>query len=360
MKKISQICVLLFILFMLLSNDTLGNQVSGVPFSSIHPCHLIYHGRHFRYRYPNLPNLPLSHGDKFPVRFYLHTDIPRKNRPVVYAAAAELNMKVESQMIEIQSKIDNGDMNLRWGDSKNVIYWDDYWANSGGIESSEEIRAMEAAATFIDPVKGPEPYITISEVDIMIYGEKPNTATGLVRVMFNQSLRRLGLEPMSEDVDLKVLQNRLIERLSDVDREGFYDMVIRLMREKGIDFSPNSSRADIQNWIISAINAERKNAKSLTSFEDFRDLFIEEFSINLEQFDTSVVLKNNMLHEFGHALGLSHHEYVNGLMFDRLLHITPVPRVPRDLLIQNEFDDLAIHGLRCIYDLDRLKQTSPL
>ena len=132
------------------------------------------------------------------------------------------------------------------------------------------------------------------------------------------------------------------------------------MREKGINFSPNASRADIQNWIINAINAERKNARPLTSFEDFRDLFIEEFSIDLGQFDTSVVLKNNIVHEFGHAVGLSHHEYINGLTFDRLLHITPAPKVPRNLLVQNDFDDLAIHGLRCIYDLDLLRQISPL
>ncbi len=40
--------------------------------------------------------------------------------------------------------------------------------------------------------------------------------------------------------------------------------------------------------------------------------------------------------------------------------IMPVPAVPGQLLVEHEFDDLAVHGLRCTYDLDRLKQSNPL
>ena len=356
MKKINQICMLLFIMH--LPNDTLANQMSKTPLSSIHPCHLVYHGYHFRYINPNFPNLPLSHGENFPVRFYLHTSFPQQYRPVVYAAAAELNMKVGFQMIAIQSEIDDRDMHLNRGDSKNVIYWDDYWANSGGIESSEQIRAMEAAAVFIDLTDG-SPYINISEVDIFVYGEKPNTAIGLLRIMFNRSLRRLGVEQIPENIDLKTLQNALIKVLSNVDSEGFYNMIIKLMHDKDIKISPNASKVSVQDWIISLINAERKDTEPLTSFEDLQDLLIEEFSIDLEQFNTSVVLKNHILHEFGHAVGLSHNGNIKSLMASGL-DITPVPTVPRDILVQNEFDDLAMHGLKCLYDLDRLRQIFPL
>ena len=87
---------------------------------------------------------------------------------------------------------------------------------------------------------------------------------------------------------------------------------------------------------------------------------IDEFSIDVDRFDTSVVLKNHMLHEFGHAVGLRHYGDGDHLMADRAYQIRVRPRVPGDLLVEWEFDDLAVHGLRCTYDLERLRQSNPL
>ena len=332
-------------------------QPSGDPLLSTPPCDLAFHGRHFTYLNPDLPDAPLSHGDSLPVEFYLHAGIPPRHRPVMHAAAAELNSRLGFRMIAIRSEIDRGDLHRRWNDSRNVIYWDDYWANSGGIESTGEVRVMEAARTHIHPVAGPEPWITISEVDIVVYGEKPNTAAGLVRVMFSNTLRRLGVDRSRwEDADLIDLQGMLIERLSSADDEVFRGMVVQLMSDKGMDV-PDAGRADVQDWIIGAMNAER--GEPLASFEGLRELLIDGFSIGLERLDTSVVLKNHMLHEFGHALGLAHNENVDSLMAagDQ---VTAAPAVPGDLLVEHEFDDLAVHGLGCIYDLDRSRRRNPL
>lgn len=149
------------------------------PPASVDPCSLVLHGTHFPFT--DLPDAPVSHGPNLPVRFYLHGDFPSRHRAAVYAAAAELNMRVRFRMIAIESEVDNGDLHRRWGDSRNVIYWDDFWAHSAGIEYSAEMRGLDAAATyiqFVDGWNGPQPYVPISEVDIVVHGEKPNTASG--------------------------------------------------------------------------------------------------------------------------------------------------------------------------------------
>lgn len=337
-----------------------GNHQTGrEPLAAIPPCDLVFHGRDFRYVHPDLPDKPLSHGDNLPVEFYLHAGIPRQYRPVMHAAAAELNMRVGFRMIAIRSAIDRGDMNQRRNDSRNVIYWDDYWANSGGIEWSEVIRVMEAASTHIQPVVGPEPWLTISDVDIVVYGEKPNTAAGIARVMFSAALYRLGVErSLVLDADLVDLQDMLIERLSSLDGEAFHDMVVQTMVAKGIEV-PDAGAADVQDWIIGAVNAERGAGARLASFEDLRELWIDGFSMDLERLNTAVVLKNHMLHEFGHALGLAHNEVVDSLM-NPGYRVTAVPSFPADLLVEHDFDDPAVHGLGCTYDLDRSRRRNPL
>ena len=331
----------------------------GDPLASVPPCDLAFHGPDLRFRYPDLPDAPLSHGENLPVEFHLHAEIPRSYRPVIHAAAAELNMRVGFRMIAIRSEIDREDMHGRRNDSRNVIYWDDYWAHSGGIEVTE-VRIMEAASAEIRPGAGAEPWIPISEVDIMLYGEKPNTAAGLLRIMFGRTLRRLCVEPLpGEDIDLAVLQSMVIERLSSADEGEFHDMVIQLMSDKGVEL-PEGSEANVEDWIVDRINEERLGAEPLASFEDLRRWLIGEFSVDVDRFGTSVVLKNHMLHEFGHAVGLRHYGDAENLMADRAYRIRVTPRVPGDLLVGLQFDDLAVHGLRCTYDLGRLRQSNPL
>ena len=341
---------------------SVAGQPDGDPIASVHPCELVFHGRDFIYPNPELPDksLPLSHGENLPVEFYLHADIPRQYRPVMHAAAAELNMRVGFRMIAIRSEIDRGDMYQRWDDFRSVIYWDDYWANSGGTELTAEVRTMEAARVEIRPVAGTEPWIAISEVDIMVYGEKPNTAAGRLRIMLARTLRRLGVEPLpGEDVDLAVLQSMVIERLSTASEGDFHDMVIQLMSEMGVEL-PDAGEASVQDWILDRINEERRGAEPLGSFDDLRRWLIEEFSVDVDRFGTSVILKNHMLHEFGHAVGLRHYGDADNLMAERAYRIPVTPGVPVDLLAEREFDDLAVHGLRCTYDLGRLRQSNPL
>ena len=339
---------------------SVASQPSGDPLASVPPCALVFHGPDLGFAYPDLPDAPLSHGENLPVEFHLHAEIPRSYRPVIHAAAAELNMRVGFRMIALGSEIDRGDLHRRRNDSRNVIYWDDYWAHSGEIELTEEIRIMEAAAAEIRPVAGAEPWIPISEVDIVVFGQKPNTAAGLARIVFGRTLRRLGVEPLpGEDVDLAGLRSMVIERLSTASEGRFRDMVIQLMSEKRVEL-PEAGEANVEDWILDRINEERRGAEPLGSFDDLRRWLIGEFSIDVDRFDTSVVLKGHMLHEFGHAVGLRHYGDADNLMADGADRIRVTPRVPVDLLAESEFDDLAVHGLRCTYDLGRLRQSNPL
>ena len=339
---------------------SVAGQPSGDPLVSVPPCDLVFHGPDYGYRYPDLPDAPFSHGENLPVEFHLHAEIPRSYRPVIHAAAAELNMRVGFRMIAIRSEIDRGDMHRRRNDSRNVIYWDDYWAHSGGIELTAETRVMEAASVDIRPVAGTEPWVAISEVDIMVYGEKPNTAAGLVRILFGRTLRRLGVEPLpGGDVDLAGLQSMVIERLSTASEADFHDMVIQLMSEKRVEL-PDAGEESVQDWILDRINEERRGTEPLASFDDLRRWLVDEFSVDVDRFGTSVILRGHMMHEFGHAVGLRHYGDADNLMADRSYRIRVTPKVPVDLLAEWEFDDLAVHGLRCTYDLERLRQSNPL
>lgn len=339
---------------------SVAGQPGGDPLASVPPCDLVFHGPDLAYRYPDLPDAPLSHGENLPVEFHLHAEIPRSHRPVIHAAAAELNMRVGFRMIAIRSEIDGGDMHGRWNDSRNVIYWDDYWASSAGMELTAEVRVMEAGSAEIRPGAGAEPWIPISEVDIMLYGDKPITEAGRLRIVFGRTLRRLGVEPLpGEDVDLAVLRSMVIERLSTASEGGFHDMVIQLMSDKGVEL-PDAGEANVEDWILDRINEERLGAAPLASFDDLRRWLIDEFSVDVDRFGTSVGLKNVMLHEFGHAVGLRHYGDADNLMASGWSRVSVTPLVPGDLLVEREFDDLAVHGLRCTYDLGRLRQSNPL
>ena len=310
---------------------SVAGQPSGDPLASVPPCDLVAHGSDYRYdyRYADLPDAPLSHGEGLPVEFRVHDEFPPSHRPVIHAAAAELNMRVGFRMIAIWSEIDRGDLHRRRNDGRNVIYWDDYWASSRGIELTSEIGVMQAATVEMRPVAVTEPWVAISEVDIVVFGEKPNTASGLVRILFGRTLRRLGVEPLpDEDVDLAVLQSMVIERLSTASEREFHDMVLQLMSEKRVEL-PETGEVNVEDWILGRINEERPGAAPLGSFDDLRRWMIDEFSVDVDRFDTSVVLKNHVLHEFGHALGLRHYGDGNNLMAGRESWTIPVtPRVP--------------------------------
>ena len=339
---------------------SVAGQSNGEALAAVPPCDLVYHGPDFRFRHPDLPDAPLSHGEDFPVEFHVHHEFPPSYRPVIHAAAAELNLRVGFRMIHIESEIDRGDLHRRRNDSRNVIYWDDYWAHSGGMEWTAEVRIMEAASAEIRPVAGAEPWVAISEVDVVAYGEKPNTAAGRLRTVFGRTLRRLGVEPLpGEDVDLAVLQSMVIERLSTASEREFHDMVIQLMSDKGVEL-PDLGGASPEAWILERINEERRGAEPLASFDDLRRWLIDEFSIHVDRFDTPIALKNHMLHEFGHAVGLRHYGNGDNLMADGADRVRVAPLVPGDLLDEWEFDDLAVHGLWCTYDLERLRQSNPL
>ena len=105
-----------------------------------------------------------------------------------------------------------------------------------------------------------------------------------------------------------------------------------------------------------------KDIELLGSFEDYQNLLVKEYALDVtDVFGDTTMLRNNVAHEFGHVLGLGHSKAKGSLMEDALLNRTIVRWLPRYLRVAfEEVDELAIHGLRCAYDLEHIRQNKPL
>ena len=325
----------------------LGNELN----SEIDPCDLMFHGRDILGdQHPEISTSPLSRRG-LPIEFHLNHSIPEQHRPVIYEAALEWNRKVEFGLITISDEVDDSQWNTPQQNPsfRNVIYWlneDQY--------NAEDIIARNGTLRFggetffrltFPPSPSPIPYVFILDTDIVIY-EESNNIMNLIRWMFTLHLKGIGIEP-PKDMDAVGLQHLFIERLSEMSSDDFYDMVIVLMEDKHVTL-PSGEPKDIQKWIIEEINAEMEDIQPLTSFEDLRNLMIKEYSLDIRNIpdNNPAVLKGRLLHEFGHALGLSHNNERGSLMYDGL-NITPVPYFPKNYLVPRHIDDLALHGLSC-------------
>ena len=320
---------------------------------------------HYKELYPNLPNFPLSHGERgegFPVEYYLHHSIPQQYRPVFREAASEWNNKVPFEAFIIRDEIDYSDMNSfrEVLDSRNVIYW--FNKDQHDIEEDADGNFLKMAEVLVKPapLKPSEPYIFISEADIAIY-EEMSTARGRLHTRFTINLRDINVEH-PKDMDALGLQSLYVEHLSKMSLDDFYNMVTQSIRKDGLTVPSELSREEIQNAIVQEINANMKDIEPLDSFEDYQDLLIKEYALDVaEIFDDTTMLGNNITHELGHVLGLGHNRAKGSLMEDVLLSKTIVRSLPRHLRVApQEVDKLAIHGLQCAYDLEYLMQTKPL
>ena len=353
MYRIYQLLAI-FLMFVLHFNYALGNQ-SGFE---VNPCDLMIHSKDIYRNHPEVPNFPSYH-EQLPVEFHLNYSIPEQYRPAVYETALAWNRKAGFRLITISNEIDNSqwDTSQQNQISRKVIYWlsEDQYENMTLTHGPK----ISSAATTVS--RKPFFYLSIprmffSDTDIFIRA-KQNTVMETARWLLTRHLNRMGVE-YSEDMSTVELQDLFMERLSIMNSDDFYNMVIKLMEDKYVTL-PNGESEDIQSWIIEEINAEMDDIQPLTSFEDFRDLIIREYTLDLTSISNSTVLfKNHLLHEFGHALGLNHNDEPNSLMY--WAHITPVPRFPRTFTIPKHIDDLALLGLSCSYNLEDLKQRLPL
>lgn len=354
----------IFLMFVFHFSYALENQ----PDIEFNPCDLMLHGRDIYGKihitqYPHISDFPLIR-KRLTVEFHLNNSIPEEYRPAAHEAALEWNRKAGLMLIAISDEIDHS----QWTPQqipqislpKNVIYWLDKDQYEDLAEKHEITRPsagrIEFQSTSVDISMPYTPYVFLYDTDILMHAER-NTVMGTVRGLLTRHLNRMGVE-YPEDMDTVELQHLFIERLSKMNSDDFYNMVIQLMEDKEVTL-PNGEPEDIQKWIITAINAEMDDIQPLTSFEDFRDLIIREYTLDLTSISNSTVLfKNHLLHEFGHTLGLAHTEEPDSLM--RGAHITPVPRFPRTLTIPQFVDDLALHGLSCSYNLEDLRPILPL
>ena len=340
--------------------DAFGNPVLGRPLADLNPCLLVMHGRHFgklttgpdlHYGIlaglPDPPDLPLSHGS-LPLEFELHHSVPPRYRSVFEAAAAEWNTKAGLELIAIRGEIDRRDVSHRWGqDSRNVVYWE-------GVSATEPLAAYQTAGATAIKSAAASPHeerLLVTEVDVTMYDVSTSTSLDLAREMLARSLRRAGVEDPAEDIGDEGLQARWLGRLSSMSDKELHAWVVQLMHDKGVRLPIPSSGADREEWIVAAMNARMEHVERLTSFEDLRAWLVAGFSIDLDTLDDSAtLLKDYVLHEFGHALGLRHNPDPDSLMHGGL-HITPVPATPRNYPAPTGVDDAALHGLTCTYDV---------
>ena len=346
------------------SSYVLGNQL----ISRIDPCDLMMHGRDIsgEDKYTYIPDFPLSRENhQLPVEFYLNKSIPPLYKPAAHAAALEWNIEAGFELITISREIDDSDYNERNNEGcmnedndgkntqkqgcKNVIYWldndqyDSFTSERGMTVSTAAVTDFQMIS--LDFAK---PYVTIHDTDIFMHAGR-NSAIEVTRQLFTQHLNRMDVE-YPKDMDIADLQVLFIKTLLDMSSDDFYSMVLKLMRDKKV-IIPIAGREERKRWLIEKINEEMEDTQSLISFEDFRDLIIIEYALDLTTLPyDSNLFKSHLLYEFGHALGLRGHDNEPGS-----LPITPVPRFPRDLTVPWHIDNLALHGLSCSYYLEGLR-----
>ena len=99
------------------------------------PCQLVMHGSKFNspennvfrslFNLPNdIPHLPLSQGEDFPLEYYLHESVPEEYRNVFYEKILRWNRSLEREIFIIKG-IDHNEIDPIHNrkDQKNVIYW---------------------------------------------------------------------------------------------------------------------------------------------------------------------------------------------------------------------------------------------
>ena len=336
----------LFFLFVFQFNYTLGNQ----SHLQMNPCDLMFHARDISQDiYPEISDFTLSR-ISLPVEFHLNDSIPEQHRPIIREAASEWNTKSEQSLITISDEIDESQWNTAQQNqsSRNIIYWltEDQYNIEDITERNNTL--MLGGKTFFQPypyMSPSIPYIFIHNTYIIIYGESHNFMN-LARWIFSVHLEVIGIKP-PENTDALGLQRIFVKRLSEINDDEFYNMIIEVIKDKEIT-PPSDKPEEIQEWFIREVNAEIENIQPLTSFEDLRALMIEEYSLDIVSTskNSSVILKNRMLHEFGHAFGLDHNEKPGSLMYDGR-NMTPVPYFPKNHVVPKHVDDLALHGLSC-------------
>ena len=340
---------LIFLVFVFHFNYVLGSQIN---LEEIDPCDLMFQGKDiYKDRYPEASNFPLSRID-LPVEFHLNHSIPEQHRDIIREAASEWKTEPEPgsefRLITISDEIDDSQWSTpqQSQSSKNVIYWldkDQYNIEDIDVRNNSLIFAAKTFLRAFSPSSIPIPYVFIFNSNIVIY-EEPNDPIYLTRRMFTLLLETIGIKP-PEDMDVIDLQHLFVEKLSKMSSDDFYNMVIKLMRDHDVEF-PNDEPEVIKKWVIEEVN-KRIEDTHLASFEDYRDLMIREYSFDLTNiFNSSTQLKNHVLHEFGHALGLGHNDEPGTLMYDAL-NMTLVPYFPKNYLVPEHVDDLALHGLKC-------------
>ena len=348
--------LLIFLVLNFYFEHTLGRQ----PNFELPPCYFMYNGKSlYMDQYPNTPipehitSHPLS--NELPVEIHLNESIPEQYRDVFGEVASEWNREAEFEVIRISDEVDHS--TTRSHDDRNVIYWlnDDQYDVENITSKDASIKVAIGAFIEVGPKASFGYYIPIVDVDIVIY-EEQNNVREFLHWIFTDFLKAADINS-PDNTEVLDLQSLFIERLSNMNNDDFYEMMIQWMRDNNITFSPNASRETIQSWVITQVNERVKGIKPLESFEGFQALMIEEHSVDLTAFfDSSALLKSNMLHEFGHVLGLSHPNTSDSLMHDGF-SVSPVPKFPRYVVIPQSIDKLALYGLLCSYEeLEHLEE----
>ena len=357
MKSLHKLVIMCLVFFMF------GQQLKGQfirsytdPCDFVESAHLYHSPFYSSFRQllnlpdpESVPRLPLSHGENFPIEYYLHKSIPEQNRSVFYNTFSEWNTRVGFRMFVVKG-IDYGDIHLidNRRDQRNVIYWfnEEEWNrmytqyNAGSEESplsnlSDLLTAVALPMLHLDNIDDSSSYLLISDVDLIIR-EEFTTNVQVIRWQFMQRLQYLGLQPPM-DADVEYLQSMLVQYLSNMSPESFRDLMIQQMQDVGIDPSSYTDR--------------------VAFFENIRKETIRDYSLDLstESLSNSDYLRNTVLHELGHAIGLGHSDNEDSLMYSGYAN-----EVSRYILTPKYIDSGTIYKLSCIYNLEYLRQAHPL
>ena len=330
----------------------------------------------------HIAHLPLAYKEEdFPIKYWIHEDMPEGQRKSAYEAVAEINVELDFTAFIIEG-IDYNEVNFvdNRKDQKNVIYWFNQEQLFAAIlyhfseNSTPSNLVTIGGATILVP--HPDMLNVVSypifDVDILLNNSFA-TDRQVLQVTLGIELNQLGIENPPLNADVIDVYNMLIERLETINIEEFRTILIEELRQRRR--LEQQSLNELKNKVGLPETVEAKFNESFARID--KDIFVMErvpplelqvmitnrydaiSSINLDPFQSSssIYFKSVMKHELLHGLGLDHYEAENLKPFMR--NGRDIDSV-EDILIPEQVDIYAKKSLSCLYDLDRLKQRLPL
>ena len=335
------------------------------------PCQFVMHGEEsnspqndvFRsiFNLPDdIPDLPLSQVENLPVEYYLHEGIPEEYRDFFYEGVLEWNTSLKHEVFTIKG-IDHNEIDPidNRKDQKNVIYWfsEDQLRDTLGIYNRILLDdVLSIAHTFpminVEGIDNSSSYLKISDADIII-NERFITDVEFVRFFLLKRLKYLGVE-VDDVEDIEMLLDKIITYWEAMSIEDTRRLAIRELEGKKSQFLKNGAS---RGYIEEAMDFLNGRVLLYTELEDIHLASIRNDTIHGYQNiypeklkNGNTILRDTILHELGHGLGLDHY-YSDEADDYRPLMSNRMVRTSQDLMLTSRsIDDHVHHSLSCTYN----------